>query len=139
MKLDYLIDTYNNKEDWHTTRMEHWQVKEHFRRQLTHDNVTFMTGTDDEIVGYLEIYWLNKYQAANVMNNKFFDVLEENLTEGDIVYVASAYLEPKYRGKGNIHDLNRMMKEKHKDRNYVGIMYEQHNTGTFKFYKKGEI
>ena len=66
-------------------------------------------------------------------------MLAEDLTEGDFVYVASAYLEPEVRHKGYIYDLNRMMKEKHKDRDYVGIVYEDQNTGTFEFYKKGEI
>ena len=139
MQLDYLIDTYLNKEQWHESRLEPWAAKEHYKRQLDRGNSKFLHGTDDEIVGYLEIYWLDSQQLGKIVNKKFFDVLAENLIDGDFVYVASSYLEKEYRGQGYIHDLNQDMKDKHKDRDYVGIIYEEHNTGSFKFYKKGEI
>jgi len=137
--IDYLIDTYKNKEDWHDTRMKDWQVKEHYQRQLGRGNIVFMYDDNDEPVGYLEIYWLDNKQLGKMINKKFFDVLAEDLTDGDFVYVASAYLEPEYRNKGYIYDLNRLMKDKHKDHEYVGIIYEEQNTGNFQFYKKGEI
>ena len=140
MELDYLVDTYMEKEDWHNGRLPNWAVKEHYKRQLTRNNVTFLTGAEDDIIGYLEIYWLDNQQLGKIINKKFFDVLAENLVHGDFVFVASAYIEPEHRNKGFIYDLNRKMKAKHKDRNYIGIIYEDaHNQGNFSFYKKGEI
>lgn len=138
-ELGYLLDTYFHKENWHDGKLNEQQAEEHFSQQLERDNITFMKGNEDDIVGYLEIYWLDNRQLGKIINRKFFDVLAEDLTKGDFVYVASAYLEPEFRNKGYIDDLKRMMKDKHKDHDYIGIIYEEQNRGTFKFYKKGEI
>ena len=95
---------------------------------------------NDVPIGYLSIWWLDNDQASRLINKKPMHAADENITDGDIVYVSNAYLEERNRNQGNIKRLNQMMKDQHKDRDYVGIIYQDgYNKGEFSFYKKGEI
>ena len=140
-ELKYLLDTYFNKEDWHEERLSKESAKIFYQRQLDEKNIVFLKSSNkEEILGYLEIRWLDKEQLDRIINQKEFNAFNENLTDGDFVFVSSAYIEPEQRNKGNVMKLNQMMKDQHADRDYVGIIYENgYKPGKFKIYKKGEI
>jgi len=140
-ELDYLLDTYFNKEDWHKERLSPESAEVFYRRQLEEKNIVFLKSSNSEkILGYLEIWWLDKEQLGRIINQKEFNAFNEDLSEGKFVFVASAYIEEGHRNRKHLHRLNQMMKDQHKDRPYIGIIYENgHDTGNFKFYKKGEI
>lgn len=140
-ELEYLLDTYFNKEDWHEERLSKKSAEIFYQRQLNEKNIVFLKSSNkEEILGYLEIRWLDQRQLGLVINQKEFHAFNENLTDGDFVFCSSAYIEPEHRNKGNLHRLNQMMKDQHAGRDYIGIIYEDgHKPGKFSFYKKGEI
>lgn len=136
--LDYLVDTYLNKEHWHQTKLSEEQSRAYFQKLLDNDNVVLMR-IEGKPVGYLSIWWLDQRQLTRLYNGEEFHAADENITDGDFVFVSGAYLEKKYRGKGNIKILNQMMKDTHKDKDYVGIVYEDAGKGKFVFNQKGEL
>ena len=139
-ELDYLLDTYFNKEDWHTERLSRESAEIFYRRQLEQKNIVFLkSSNNEEIQGYLEIWWLDQRQLSLVTEGKEFHAFNEDLVSGDFVFAASAYLEPAYRNKGNLKKMIQMMKDI-QDHEHVGVVYEDgQNEGKFSFYKKGEI
>ncbi len=139
-ELEYLLDTYYNKEDWHEERLSPESAEVFYRRQLRKKNIVFLNSSNkEEPCGYLEIRWLDQEQLSRIINKQEFHAFDENLVDGDFVLVIAAYIEPNYRNKGNLMKLNQMIKEQHKDRDYVGVVYEDCKTGKFSFFRKGEI
>ena len=137
--IDYLVDTYLFKEDWHSTKLAEPLAREYFQKLIDSNNVVVMR-EGAEAIGYLSIWWLDQDQIARKLNGKDVHAVDENITDGDFVFVSNAYVEPQHRNKKKINSLNQMMKDKHKDRDYVGIIYQNgYNKKEFSFYKKGEI
>ena len=138
-ELDYLLDTYYNKEDWHESRLPQAEAKQYYEEQIKNKNIEFLKDKG-KIVGYLEIWFLDKEQTERIIAGEFFDCLKENITDGLIAYVQTAYIEKEHRGKRNLMKLNKDLQYKHKDGDWVGIMYQDgHNKGSFTFHKRGEI
>jgi hemolysin-activating ACP:hemolysin acyltransferase len=135
--IEYLIDTYYNKETWHKTKLPKDTARKYFTKGLENGNIVILK--EEEPIGYLSVWFLDNEQAARVINRKPFHAADENITDGEIVYVANAYIEEEHRGKGNIRKLKEAMKQLHSDREYVGIIYRDSTNEKFSFYKKGEI
>jgi len=137
--LDYLVNTYLLKEDWHQSKLDEEQARVYFSKLIDGKNVVVMKENDVPI-GYLSVWFLNNEQTSRVLNKQPMHAADENITDGDIVFVSNAFVEERHRNKGNINRLNQMMKDQHKDRDYAGIIYQDgYNKGKFSFYKKGEI
>ncbi len=137
--LEYLLDTYYNKEKWHETKLPKDIGRTYFTKGLKDKNVVVLREADD-IIGYISVWFLDNEQTARVISGQRFDAVDENITEGEIVFVANAYVENQFRHKGRIMELNQAMKDAHPDHEYVGIIFQDgFNKGKFSFYKKGEI
>ena len=137
--IDYLVDTYLFKEDWHSSKLSEPFARQYFQKLIDSNNAVVLR-EGAEPIGYLSIWWLDQQQMADMINGKHVHAADANITDGDFVFVSNAYIEPQHRKKDNIKRLNQMMKDKHKDRDYVGIIYQDgHNKEEFSFYKKGEI
>ena len=137
--LDYLVDTYLFKEDWHQSKLSADFARDYFRKLISINNVVVLR-EDDEPVGYLSVWFLDKDQLARLINGDDFYALDEDITDGDFVFVSNAFIEHGKRNRGRINKLKNMMKENHKDRDYVGIIYQDgYHKELFSFYKKGEI
>jgi len=137
--IDYLVDTYILKEDWHNSKLPEEVARQYFHKLIDGKNVVVMRDGDKPI-GYLSVWFLDQEQLVRKLNGQPLHAVDENITDGDFVFVANAFIEERHRNKGNINRLNQMMKDQHEDRNYVGIIYQNgYNKGEFSFYKKGEI
>ena len=137
--IDYLVETYLTKETWHETKLSRDLAYQYFNKLIDGKNVVVMK-EEEKPIGYLSVWFLDNDQTSRLINKQPMHAADENITDGDIVYVSNAFVEERYRNKGNINRLNQMMKDQHKDRDYVGIIYQDgYNKGEFSFYKKGEI
>jgi hypothetical protein len=137
--IDYLVETYLLKEDWHQSKLDETQARVYFQKLIEGKNVVVMR-EGERPIGYLSVWFLDNDQASRVLSKKPMHAADENLTDGEIVFVSNAFVEERYRNKGNIKRLNQMMKDQHEGRDYAGIIYQDgYNKGEFSFYKKGEI
>jgi hypothetical protein len=137
--LEYITHTYYEKEHWHETKLPKDIGRAYFTKGLKNKNFVVYR-ENDEIIGYISVWFLDNEQTARVISGQRFDAVDENITEGEIVFVANAFVEKKHRHKNQIMRLNQAMKDAHPDHEYVGIIFQDgFNKGKFSFYKKGEI
>lgn len=137
--IDYLVETYLTKETWHKSKLSQELAYQYFNKLIDGKNVVVLK-EDGKQIGYLSVWFLDQEQLANLINKKPIHAVDENITDGDFVYVANAFVEKEHRNKDNISILNQMMKDQHPGRDHVGIIYQDgYNKGEFRFYKKGEI
>ena len=137
--LDYLLDTYLFKEDWHETKLSADFAKRYFSNLIEAEQVVVLR-EEGEPIGYLSVWFLDKEQLAKLLNGETFHAFDEDITQGDFVFVSNAFLEHGKRNRGRINKLKSMMKDNHKERDYVGIIYQDgYHKERFSFYRKGEI
>ncbi len=116
-----MMDTYYKKEDWHDTRLTHKQAAIYFSRAIATKNIVFEQ-VDGKIVGYLEIWRLDKDQLARIINDDNIDVLNENLTRGEFVFVNNMYVDEQYRGRSIARRIKRVMENINANYPYLGVI-----------------
>lgn len=137
--LEYITHTYYEKETWHETKLPRDIGRSYITQGLKDKNFLVLR-EEENIIGYISVWFLDNEQTSRVISGQRFDAVDENITNGEIVFVANAYVEEKYRHKGRIMQLSQAMKDVHKTHEYVGIIFQDgFNKSKFSFYKKGEI
>jgi hemolysin-activating ACP:hemolysin acyltransferase len=137
--LEYITQTYYEKETWHETKLPKDIGRTYFTKGL--ENKNFVVLREEGLpIGYISVWFLDNEQTSRVISGQAFHAVDENITDGEIVFVANAYVEKEHRHNKKIMQLNQAMKDAHKTHDYVGIIFQDgFNKGKFSFYKKGEI
>ena len=122
-KLTYMMNTYFNKEKFHRKLLSHNDAALYFSRAIATKNIVFEV-IDQNIVGYLEIWRLDKEQLAKIVNYENIDSLHENLTRGEFVFIAGLYIDKAYRRKSIVQKLKRKMEDIQSNHPYLGVVMD---------------
>lgn len=94
--VDQLVLMYITKETWHRDKLEHDLAHAYFTHLLNIGNIiTVCVG--DKLVGYCEFWRVNYQQWGRIVCDEKFSAMYEDVSHGQIAYLANIYIEEDHR------------------------------------------
>lgn len=123
-KLTYLMTTYFHKLPYQDKKLSANDAALYFSRAIATGNIVFHYNSDNDIIGYLDIWRVDKDQLARLFNYECVDCIHENLTRGEFVFISDLFVEPEYRGKSVARKLKRSMEQIQRSQPYLGVVMD---------------
>ena len=118
-----LVNIYHNEEYWHDKKLSQKDAEGYFKKLLETKAILYLE-QKGELVGYMEVWLLDKDQAEKVMSGLSFSPMGEDVFHGEYAYVANIYIDPGYRRRSLIKQLWRFFEEVH-GTDYRYIIYKK--------------
>ena len=113
-----LVEIYLEKETWHKTKLSYEKAKKYFDKLIKDQRViTCIEG--NKVVGYIESWRLDLAQYGCLISGGPFSAYKENVTDGEICYVADIYIDEDYRNTDVIKRLKNEFFEQNKDCKFI--------------------
>ena len=139
--IDQLIKIYRSKEPWHQTKLSEVEARKYFRRILDRGLVIHTTDSNGKIVGYCEFWRINFEQFGRILcKDETFSSYKENVTDGNIAYLANVWIHEDYRQNKKIDkDIRNMFMSLNKYCDYFVGEARRKRTGLIKVFKRSQI
>lgn len=93
---DKLAYIYFQNEDWHKNRLNYKEAIKYHQRYIDSGNIKYIE-CDNALLGYIEVWFINEEQLDRIRNNENFYNYEEDLINGNIVYIANIWINNNFR------------------------------------------
>lgn len=91
-----LTFVYKNYEYWHKNKLSDEDSDLYHERLLMQGNIlTYIE--NDKLIGYVEVWRINFEQLGRLLCEIPFYVFDENITDGNIVYIHNMWISPEHR------------------------------------------
>jgi len=101
------------EEWWHTSRISDEELDKYNDKLLKSDNIIFLY--EQGLIAYLEYWRITEKQLKEIMSNENWSAYNNNITDGNICFVANIWIDDYYRGNKEIDKtLKDMFLEKNK-------------------------
>lgn len=94
--VDQLWEFYEKYEDWHKSRLAEAEARVYFTALLERGNI-ITVADGDRLLGYVEFWRLNYEQFGRIICGEEFSALHEDVSSGNVAYVANTYILPTAR------------------------------------------
>lgn len=84
------------EEWWHRNRISDEELDLYHSRLISQDNLIYIW--DNGLAAYIEFWKVNKNQMKEIIGNNRWSPIDNNVTSGDMAYVANIWVSPEYRG-----------------------------------------
>jgi len=91
-----LTEIYLKNEWWHTKKLSKSEALKYHKALLDKGNI-LVYREDNELLGYVEFWNINFEQFGKLICKEPFSPLIQNVTDGNIAYLANTWINPKYR------------------------------------------
>ena len=91
-----LVDIYLEKESYHERKLSREEAVKYFTRLLENNNILFYEH-EGQVLGYVEFWRINYEQLGRIICKQPFSAYLEDITNGDICYLADIWIDPDYR------------------------------------------
>jgi len=133
-----LTEIYLKKETWHTSKLSKEDADLYHRTLLMMGQI-FTYVSDNELIGYLEVWRINREQLSRLVLNEKVYALGEDISTGEIAYINNMWISPDERGGHVFNTLSNLFLEKHKDANFfIAFRSTKHNK-PMQVYKRDEL
>lgn len=138
MIVDQLTEIYLHEETWHKSKLNKEEADNYHATLLQQGNIITVS-ENDLLCGYVEFWRLNFEQFGRIICGEPFSALHENVSNGQIAYVANTFIHKQYR-HGEVY---RMLRDRFFEANklcthFVGEARRK-KTAPLKIFKRGEI
>jgi len=136
--INQLTDIYINYENWHEHKLSEEEARKYFQRLIEKGNIISYTD-NGSVVGYVEFWRINYEQWGRIVCGETFSAYTEDIVNGNIAYVANAWIHPDYR-RTKIFRMGKMefFKRNFKCDYFVGEARRK-KCGLIKVFKKAEL
>jgi len=118
--IEQLVDIYYRHEWWHKNKMEPATAFRYHTKLYNQGNVQCHEEMG-VLLGYYEVWFINEKQLGNIVIGRRFTADSEDITSGDIAYLANCWIDPNFRRGRVFKDLYlRFMEQTRKCRVYAG-------------------
>lgn len=115
---EQLVDIYYSQEWWIRSRMHPDKALDYHYRQLEKGAIRIIMELG-VVLGYYQLWKLTQEQVNRILDGKPFDENAEDITHGDIAYLANLYIDKSFRKGSVFKRLHKMFKEDTKDCTHV--------------------
>jgi hypothetical protein len=109
--LNQLWRIYIEEEPWHKTRLTREQFDLYTQKLIDLGNVVYFYD-EDKVIGYFEVWLVSFEQLGRIICGEVFCADGENISSGDIAYLANVWCGKEYRQGVVIEDMKRTFFEK---------------------------
>ena len=117
--IEQLIKIYFNEEWWHKEKLNLQESWDYFRVLLAKDKIVVEV-KNGKVIAYAEYWLINKDQLKKALKQEPFNILTENISDGNICHINSLWIDDNFRGNGVLKKLKSQLEEKDFDY-YSGI------------------
>ena len=96
MLEDELTKIYHNYEWWHKKKLEPDVARKYFKKLIQQGNIIYYE-FNNEILGYVEFWRIDFKQLGRIICHAPFCADGEDITSGDICYLANTWIHPDFR------------------------------------------
>jgi GTP-sensing pleiotropic transcriptional regulator CodY len=94
--VEQLCDIYYKYEYWHNNKMPYPEAVNYHRQMLLQGNIKIVEDLG-VVLGYYQVYLINKEQLNRLVLHKNFDERKEDILNGNIAYVANLWIDKSFR------------------------------------------
>jgi ribosomal protein S18 acetylase RimI-like enzyme len=107
--ISQLTDIYlSDAEWWHERKLTEEDAKRYFRKLFLQGNIVYyLSELDNELLGYVESWRINFEQFGRLVCHAPFSAYNENVTGGNIAYLANTWIKPEHR-RTNVYRVLRL-------------------------------
>ena len=115
--VSQLCEIYLNKETWFKNKLSPAESFKYFSKLVGDGNIAVYR-KNGKVLGYYECWYVTKPQMTKFLKEDKFCAYTENITDGNIAYLADAYIDKDYRNNGVIRHLKKEFFKQAKDCSY---------------------
>jgi ribosomal protein S18 acetylase RimI-like enzyme len=93
---EQLVQVYLTN-DYYERSLSELQIRRYYSKMVRHGRVSYEV-KDNLLIGFIESWRLNYEQLGRCICFKNFSAIEEDVSEGNIAYIADIWVHPDYRG-----------------------------------------
>ena len=131
---EQLVEIYYDEEWWHLSKMPEkiaWEYHNHLFRQ---GNIQVVAELG-VVLGYYEVWFIDKKQLGRILLGEKFPADTENITDGNIAFLANAYIDKSFRNGRVFKLLYRRFMEQTKHCTMISGEEQNHNC-RFKVFRR---
>jgi len=98
--VEQLVDIYFRDEWWHSFKMPYPEAINYHYQMLMQGNIKTIEDLGI-VLGYYEVWLINKEQLNRIILHKPFDARKEDVSSGDIAYLSNLWIDKSFR-KGRV-------------------------------------
>jgi hypothetical protein len=136
---DQLSDIYFNKENWYLSEKLSKQEAYSYHENLYYKGNIEVYKVDDIVIGYVEFWKITFEQLGRIICHAPFSAYLENVTDGNVAYVANTYIEPAYRKSNVYYTLRNQFFKQCRHCDYFVGDARRKKTGLIKVYNKAQL
>lgn len=102
-----LIDIYYQYEDWHRSKLPREEAYKYFDKLLKTGNIQVYE-QEGRILGYVEVWRINYAQFGRIICHERFSAMDEDISSGNICYLANTWIHPDFRHT-NVYKILKLM------------------------------
>jgi ribosomal protein S18 acetylase RimI-like enzyme len=102
--IDELLDVYYKNEYWHQNKMPEEEARKYHKKLLEQGNIIPYVDNGN-LLGYVEFWRINFEQFGKIICKVPFSAYLQNVTDGNIAYLANVWINPEFRHSGVIKAL----------------------------------
>ena len=111
---EQLVDIYYSEEYWIKNRMHPDEALEYHYKQLEKGAIRVIVELG-VVLGYYQLWKLNNEQVNRILAKQSFNENTEDITHGDIAYLANLYVDKSFRNGSVFRRMYKMWKQDVKD------------------------
>jgi len=94
--ITQLVEIYFKEEPWHNRRMAFKDAVDYHTRLLEQGNINVYSELG-VVLGYMEVWHINFEQLGRIVCKENFSAYHENITDGNIAYLANIWVDKNFR------------------------------------------
>lgn len=133
-----LTEVYYREENWHLNRLSKEEANLYHRTLLNMGNI-FTYVANDELLGYVEFWRIDREQLSRLVLNETVYALQEDISNGEIAYINNMWITPTQRNGHVFNILSQLFLENNKDAtHFITFRGTKHNK-PMQVYKRDEL
>jgi hypothetical protein len=136
--IEQLNKIYYNEEYWHTSKLSEEEATKYHSKLLDKGNILLCQELG-VVLGYVEVWRINFEQFGRLICKEKFSAYLEDVSKGNIAYVANVWVDPKFRNSSVIKTLKLLFfKHNYMCEYFVGEALRK-STQPIKVFKKDSL
>ena len=115
--VEQLVHIYKTEDYYQRGNLTDLEIRRYYSKMIAHGRIQLYMETCN-VVGFIESWRLNYEQLGRVVCWHDFSALEEDVNNGDILYISDIYVAPHKRGNGIVKILMEMLENSNRDALY---------------------
>lgn len=136
--IEQLYDIYINHEWWHKSKLSFDQFDLYTQKLISQGNL-FYEVIDDKVVAYTEVWLINFEQFGRLICDAPFSAYEEDVTSGNLAYVANVWCDENYRRGDSIKLMKKEFFDKTQACDYFVGEAKRKKTQPVKVFKRADL